>query len=395
MKTRNILIAIVCMLAAMSTSAQTSTSYGVKYNDNRNLRFEKSEKAHSEIFLGGRVGGGSESGTSYGADLQLRRQHKLFAYGVQFTTEGNTEVGAMNAAALLGGIRLGGKSVSLDIDVQGGYGQFVETIEQKSSIDSACYKLTSWQPFIGGQARLNISLSKMVALSVYGGYRHAFFGNSEHALSPEGIWKTTAQTQEPNRWYAGLGLSVNLNGGQISGDSCWTASVYGGYGNTGAIAGIKAVHYNRTNATGGTIFGFGTEYSVKEEKAKNEVYALGGWRITPKGSTSPVVFDLYASVGVGQYDNTIKSSTEATLEDGSPRYKMGSKTLDLGANGKLHAGILFGSGSVRGGVEGFVGYYFSAKTNYANEGVQAGYDGNQGKTNGALWGVVATLGISF
>lgn len=385
---------LICV-AALSASAQVeTTAYGVKYDNNRNLRFEKAEKAHTEVFLGGRVSGG-QSGTAYGADLQFRRQHQLFAYGVQFTTEGNTEVGAMNAAALLGGVRLGGKAVSLDLDLQGGYGQFVEKIEQKSNIDSACYKLSSWQPFVGAQARFNISLSKTMALSVYGGYRHAFFGNSEHALSPEGVWKTTAQKQEPDRWYAGLGLSFKLNGGQISGDSCWTANIYGGYANQGAIAGIKAVHYNRTNATGGTIFGFGTEYSVKEEKAKNEVYALGGYRITPKGSTSPVVFDLYASAGIGQYDNAIKSSTTTTLEDGTPRYKMGSKTLDLGANGKLHAGVQFLSGSVRLGVEGFVGYYVSAKTNYANKGVQVGYDGNQGETNGSLYGGVVTLGFSL
>lgn len=382
---RTIMAVLFCTLAVVTVSAQK----------NKNLR---DEGDISEVFSGGQVSGGTLSGSAYGTMFQFRRQPQLLAYGLQFITEGNSEVGALNAAALIGGVRLlRGSAWSLDLDLQGGYGQFVEIIEQKSSIDSACYKVSSWQPFIGGQLRLNISLSKMMAFSIYGGYRHALFGDSEHSLDAQGVWETTSQTQETDRWYAGLGLIFKLHGGQISGDSCWTANMYTGVGNQGYIAGIKAVHFNRANSTdkGGTIFGFGNEYSIKEETAKNEVYALAGWRVTPKGSKSPVVFDLYGSLGLGQYDNTIKSSTEATLEDGSPRYEMGSKTLDLGVNGKVNVGILVGSGSVRGGVEGAFGYYFSARTNYANKGIEAGYDGNQGNTSGALWSVVGTLVISL
>jgi hypothetical protein len=364
------------------------TAYGRKYDNNMNKRIEVFEKAHTEVFLGGRATSG-DGKTTYGTDLQIRRQHKLFAYGTQFSLEGNSEVGSLSSAALLGGMKL----KNLYIDLLGGYTQMVENIEQKSSTDSAYYQLSAWQPFVGCQARFNIPISNTVNFSVYGGYYRCLAGNSEHDLSTGGNWKTTNQTQNLNRWFIGTGLAFTLNGGHISGDSCLTANIYGGVGNTGIIAGAKAVWFNRIGgSTVGTIYGLGNEYSIKDDVAKNEVYGLYGIRYLPKGAKSLLRYDLYTTMGLAQYDNTIHSSTAETMDDGTPRYQMGSRTLDLGVNGKLHAELTLQLGSTSLSLGGYFGGYVSGKTNYHGDG---GYDGTQGVTSDVLYGGVATLGISL
>lgn len=373
-------------MSAMAQVDTAATVYGHKLNNNFNLRFTESEKVHTEVTLGAHVSGGDENYTAEGIDLTLRRQYKVASYGVQVSSEYSKEFGLANSTALVGGLRFG-KNVSFGIDALVGYGQSHEVVESAKGESTHEYKTSHWKPFVGAQASINFKLSNSVMLSVYGGYKHSFISNGDHKLYMSNGWEVTAQTNDANRWFAGASLSFLLNqASQISGDNCWNGEVFGGYSNMGAIAGAKALHFKRTSAYLGRVLGFGTQYTI-DDFVSNEVFGQAGFRVLPRGAKSPIVFDFYATAGIGQYAKSVKGATEDNKE-----FRMGSEIYAIGGSAKVHAGVSYHAGRFSIGAEGFAGYYVSAGTDFQGN---KGYNGSVSGTNGALYGGVVKLAFSF
>lgn len=383
-----IIATAVMSISAFAQVDTVETSYGRKLNDNFNLRYTDADKVHTEISVGAHVSGGDGEYTAEGIDISLRRQYKVASYGVQVSSEYSSEFGMSNSAAIMGGVRFG-KSVSFGIDALSGYGQTHEIVNSSNPAngDTHEYKTSAWKPFVGAQASINFKLSKSVMLSVYGGYKHSFVTNGDHSLEMKDGWQVDGQTNDANRWFAGAAVSFMLNGEhQISGDNCWTGEGFGGYSNKGAVVGAKALHFKRTGAKIGRTLGFGTEYTI-DDQTTNEVFGQAGLRFLPQGAKSPIVFDFYATVGVGQYAKTVEGSTE----DASKFY-MGSQMYAFGGSAKAHAGVSYHSGRFSIGAEAFAGGYVSAGTNFEGN---FGYSGKTSGTSGAVYGGIVKVGFSF
>ena len=257
---------------------------GVK---NKNLRFTDPEKVHTEISISGLYSGGGYS--AYGGALNIRRQHQYFGYGVQINSEYSKEYGVANSAALLGGVRFG-KKVSFGIDALAGYGQsHVDVWGSNPSNGDRSHSVSSvWRPYVAGQANINFLLGNNVMLSILGGYKHSFFSNSDSEIATEGNWQTDKVTLDANRWYAGLSLAFLLNKErQISGDNCWRGEAFGGWSNLGWLAGARAIHFHRNSYYGGSVLGFGTEYTINDGNAANGIFAQAGYQFLPWGERSP------------------------------------------------------------------------------------------------------------
>lgn len=357
---------------------------GVK---NKNLRFTDPEKIHTEISISGLYSGGNYS--AYGAAINVRRQHRFLGYGVQINSEYSREYGVANSAALLGGMRFG-KKVSFGIDALAGYGQsHVDVLGSNPSNGDRSHSVSSvWRPYVAGQASLNFLLGKNVMLSVIGGYKHSFFANSDSEIATEENWQIDQVTLDANRWYAGLSLAFLLKKGrQISGDNCWRGEAFGGWSNLGWLAGARAIHFHRNSYYGGSVLGFGTEYTINGKSAANGIFAQAGYQFLPWGEKSPLVFDLGGQIGFAEYAKT----TEASTEDGE-RYRMASKLYSPGGNAKIYAGFAYHNGGFTIGCDTFAGYWLCTNSQFAGD---LGFQGTYSKNHGFLYGAVAKLAFSF
>lgn len=357
---------------------------GVK---NKNLRFVDPEKVHTEYSVAATYSGGEYS--AYGVALNVRRQHRLVGYGVQINSECSKEYGVANSAAILGGVRLG-KNISFGIDALGGYGQsHIDVWGSNPTNGDRSHSTSSiWRPFVAGQVSLNFLLGKNVMLSFLGGYKHSFFANSDTEIAMKDNWQVDKLTKDNNRWYVSTSVAFLLKKKrQISGDNCWRGEAIGGWTNLGWLAGARAIHFCRNSYYGGSVLGFGTEYTIKNGCATNGIFAQAGYQFLPWGENSPVVFDLGAQLGFAEYAKTSEGATED-----EERYHTVSSLCSPGGNAKIYTGVAYHYGGFTIGCDAFVGYWLCANSQFTGD---LGFQGTYSKNHGLLYGGVIKLAFSF
>lgn len=398
MKQINNTIAVlaIVLLSSISAFAQvdtTKTAYGVKLNDNYNLRFTKADKVHTEVSLGAHYSGGDYS--AYGVDLSLRRRYTPgvagWSYGALVSEEYSKEFGMNSSFAAMLGVHLGNK-VSFGIDALAGYGQTHRLIDswKVGTEKTHEYKNTDWRPFAGGQAEIRFS-GKRVAFSLWGRYTHTFVSEGEHLLDlPEG-WESK-QTTYADRWAIGASLSINISKeAQVSGDNCWMGGVYGGYAfgdNSGAVVGANLLHYTRTSVRSGYILGFGTEYTmIDSDNTANKLYGQAAYVWHPYGSDSKFALELGGRLGMGEFAKAEEGATENGKD-----FTMKTNVFDLGFSGEVYAAptLRMGRHSIKAQVN--FGGYVTAGTNFSGD---KGYDGKTSSQSGVIGSVTLGYSLSF
>ena len=371
---RNIYRIIAFLTALLSTVAMyaqpeaSSTSYGYRLDDNRNLRFTQADKVHTEITLGARYGS-SKGVASYGGSIQASRVWTPSGWfagqaGVMVSSVYAGDFGALADILAVGGLRFG-NVVYFGLDALVGTGQMALYDESTNGASTHHYYNSQWRVKVGGQASLNFRLSQKVTLGVFGRYLYTFNDESNRSYQqPEG-WEAVGTVFYDNRWSAGLSLTFNImNETQISGDNCWTAGAYGGYsflGNKGWVVGAEMLHFKRVSARGGRILGFGSEQVIGDNKSTNSVFGKAGYQILPWGANSPVIFEFGGKLGLGEY---VKAG-EAVSENG---FYLKSAIQTVGIVGKAYVGVNFhfGRHSIKIGAEG--GYHTCFNTSFIGEG---------------------------
>ncbi len=400
MKKIQLIIAFL-MAALVSTGAfaqvktdTTSTIYGVKLDNNRNLRFTDAKKVHTEINFGGHYSGGDIE--AYGIDLSASRVYtpgKNFAWNVggQVSADYSSDYGAMVNIFGKIGVRFGNK-VSFGVDALAGAGQMSFYDSSTNGKATSKYFNTMWRPAVGAQASLNFQLSKVVGLSIFGRYTH-YFNNEDNRsrTEPEG-WIAEPTVYHTGKWSLGATLAFTINSEkQVSGDHCWNGAIYSGYsfmGNEGVIAGVEAFHTKRTGAKWARVLGFGTEQTFGKESSHNFVFGKFGYQVLPKGSNSPFIVEFGLKAGLGEY---IKTEAGQTLENNN--YSFTSSIQAPAAVGKAYASVNYHSGrhSLKLGVEG--GYHTCFNTTYESQSVE--YGGSTSKLHGADLAVTFGYALAF
>lgn len=384
-------------ISAFAQVDTTSTSYGLKLNNNRNLRFTKMEKVHTEVSFGGHVSGGDI--TSYGVDLQAARVYtpsKSFAWGWGglVSSEYSEDYGAL--ADILGkvDIRLGSEKINLGIGILAGAGQMSFYDESTNGEDVARYYNSQWRFKVGAQAAVNFQLSKRVALSVFGRYLYAFNGEDNRSYQEAEGWTAAPTEYHTGKWSAGVSLSFTLGseGTQISGDNCWNGGVYTGYsfeGSEGVILGAEMFHTKRTGAKGARVLGFGAE-QVVGDNSTNSVFGKAGYQILPRGAKSPVIFEFGVKAGLGEYAKSEAGKTE------SGSYSMNSKIQSLGVVGKGYVGVNFHFGRHNIKLAGEAGYHTCFDTSFNGYGEASNsYNGNTSRLHGMDAAVTVGYSLAF
>ena len=347
----------------------SSTSYGYRLNDNRNLRFTEAERVHTEITLGARYGQ-AKGVSSFGGSIQAARVWTPSGWfagqaGVLVSTVYAGDFGALADILAVGGIRFG-NAVYFGLDLLAGTGQMA--LYDESTNGASCHKYynSQWRVKVGGQASLNFRLSQKVTLGVFGRYLYTFNDTNTRSYQQAEGWTALGTVFYDNRWSAGLSLTFNImNETQISGDNCWTGGAYGGYsflGNKGWVVGAEMSHFKRVSARGGRLLGFGSEQIIGDDMSTNSVFGKAGYQVLPWGANSPVIFEFGAKAGIGEY---VKAG-EGWSESGS--FYMKSAIQTVGIVGKAYVGVNFhfGRHSIKLGAEG--GYHTCFDTSFVGEG---------------------------
>lgn len=393
---KKLLSIIAAIIVSISASAQVdtvSTNYGVKVNNNSNLRFEKMEKVHTEVSVGGHVSGGDV--TAYGVDLSAARVYtpsKNFAWkvGALVSAEYTKDYGALSDIMGVAGIRVG-NNVSFELDALAGAGQMSFYDESTNGENkSSCYYNSQWRFKVGAQAAVNFKVSKNVSLSVFGRYLYAFNSKGDRTYNEAEGWTAAPTEFHTGKWSVGASLNITLGGNhQVSGDNCWNGGIYTGYsfvGNEGAVLGAEMFHTKRISAKGARVLGFGAEQVFGSETSTNSVFAKAGYQVLPKGAKSPVVIEFGAKAGLGEYGKSEAGATDTG-------YSMKSNIQSLGVVGKAYAGVNFHFGRHNIKVAAEAGYHTCFGTSF--ESSTTNYTGTTGKLHGADLGVTVGYSIAF
>ena len=393
---RNIYRIIAVFTALLSTVAMysqevSSTSYGYRLNDNRNLRFTEAEKVHTEVTIGARYGQ-AKGVSSFGGSIQATRVWTPSGWfagqaGVLVSTVYAGDYGALADIMAVAGVRFGNK-VYFGLDALVGTGQMALYDESSNGASTHRYYNSQWRMKVGGQASINFRLTEKVTLGVFGRYLYTFNDEGNRSYQqPEG-WEAVGTIFYDNRWSAGLSLTFNiLKESQLSGDNCWTAGAYFGYsflGNKGFVIGAEMSHFKRTGARGGRLLGFGSEQIIGDNKSTNSVFGKAGYQVLPWGAGSPVIFEFGAKAGIGEY---IKAG-EAATESGS--FYMKSAIQVPGIVGKAYIGLNIHMGRHSIKLAGEAGYHTCMSTSFEGEG----YNG-QVTTPLHGWDASATIGYAI
>ncbi len=383
-------------MSAATVNAQNnqevrSTSYGYRY-ESRNLRFTQAERVHTEITLGGHGSWGGYS--SYGADLSATRVYtptKAFGWrwGGMASIDYGRHYGATSDVLAVVGLRLGNR-VYVGLDALAGAGQLAyHDHSWHGETDTHDYFNSLWRVKAGGQLSLGVRLGDKVTLSVYGRYLYAFNNPQKRTVTvPEG-WEALPTAYHADRFSAGLALTFNIfKETRVSGDNCWQGGIYSGYsflGNEGWIAGAELLHFERSAARGGAVWGIGS-YQVfgSDKSSTNAFYGQGGYRFLPWGSNSVLTIELGAKAGLGEY---VKTECGAT-EDNSFRMSAAGYTLGVKASGYLQFALHFDWFEVVFGGE-FGGHY-TFGTAFKGEPTYSGTS-----SNGFGMDAMATAGLRF
>lgn len=392
---KNITIAILtALLSTVAMYAQpeaSSTSYGYRLNDNRNLRFTQADKVHTEITVGARYGS-SKGVASYGGSIQATRVWTPSGWfagqaGVLVSSVYAGDYGALADVLAVAGLRFGNK-VYFGLDALAGVGQMALYDESTNGASCHRYYNSQWRVKVGGQASINFRLTEKVTLGVFGRYLYTFNDANTRSYQQAEGWTAEPTTFYDNRWSAGLSLTFNImNEKQISGDNCWTAGAYTGYsflGNEGWVVGAEMLHFKRVSARGGRVLGFGSEQVIGDHRSTNSVFGKAGYQILPWGANSPVIFEFGAKAGIGEY---VKAG-EGWSESGS--FYMKSAIQTVGAVGKAYVGVNFHFGRHSIKLGGEAGYHTCFNTSFEGEG----YNG-QVTTPLHGWDAAATIGYSL
>lgn len=394
-RTRYFLIALTALLSTVAMYAQTSevssTSYGYKINDNRNLRFTEAERVHTEVTIGARYGN-AKGVSSFGGSLQVARvwtPSDNFGYqaGVLVSTVYAGDYGALADVLAVAGLRFG-NAVYFGLDALVGTGQMALYDESTNGASTHRYYNSQWRVKVGGQASINFRLTEKVTLGVFGRYLYTFNDANTRSYQQAEGWEAVGTVFYDNRWSAGLSLTFNiLKEEQISGDNCWTAGAFGGYsflGNEGWVVGAEMNHFKRVSARGGRILGFGSEQIVGDDMSTNSVFGKAGYQILPWGANSPVIFEFGAKAGIGEY----AKAGEGWSDSGSFYLKSAIQTV--GIVGKAYVGINFHFGRHSIKLAGEAGYHTCFDTSFVGEGYT-------GEVTTPLhgWDAAATLGYAI
>ncbi len=373
------------------TSEVSSTSYGYKINDNRNLRFTEAERVHTEVTIGARYGN-AKGVSSFGGSLQVARvwtPSDNFGYqaGVLVSTVYAGDYGALADVLAVAGLRFG-NAVYFGLDALVGTGQMALYDESTNGASTHRYYNSQWRVKVGGQASINFRLTEKVTLGVFGRYLYTFNDANTRSYQQAEGWEAVGTVFYDNRWSAGLSLTFNiLKEEQISGDNCWTAGAFGGYsflGNEGWVVGAEMNHFKRVSARGGRILGFGSEQIVGDDMSTNSVFGKAGYQILPWGANSPVIFEFGAKAGIGEY----AKAGEGWSDSGSFYLKSAIQTV--GIVGKAYVGINFHFGRHSIKLAGEAGYHTCFDTSFVGEGYT-------GEVTTPLhgWDAAATLGYAI
>ena len=382
-------VAFVCMSAA-TASAQISTSYGHRY-ESRNLRFTEAEKVHTEVTVGGHAAFGGYS--SYGADLQVTRVYtptKAFGWrwGGLASIDNASDYGATSDVLAILGLRFGNK-VYLGIDALAGAGQLAyHDYSWRGEADFHNRYSSMWRVKAGGQINLGVRLSSKVSLSLYGRYLHAFNSSDKRTIAVSDGWTAEPTEYHTDRFTAGVALSFDINHEtRLSGDNCWQGGVYSGYsfsGNEGVVLGAELLHFKRTNARGGAVFGLGSYQIFGDDASTNAIYGQAGYRVLPKGSRSIVEIELGVKAGLGEYAKKTCSKTE---DNSLQTYADG---YAIGALIKAYAGVNFHFGRHQIKLAGDFGGHYNFGADFEGN---RGYDGKA--DNGFGSDAAVTVGYAF
>ena len=359
----------------------TQVSYGYQIDGSRNLRFTQAEKVHTEVALG--VSASFGGYTSWGADLMATRVYTParsfgWRWGGMASMDYANHYGATSDVLAVLGVRFGNK-VYLGVDALAGAGQLAYHDHAWKGESSHDYFNSSWRFKAGAQVSLGVRLGSKITLSVYGRYLHAFNNSDSRQIAlPEG-WEASPTDWHSDRFTAGLALSFNINHEtRLSGDNCWQGGVYTGYsflGNEGWLAGAELLHFKRSAARGGAVYGLGAYQTFGDESSTSSVYGQAGYRLLPWGSSS---------VLLGEYAKTECGSTE------NGEFRMGAASYTLGVQAKAYAGVNFHFGRHQIKVSGDFGGHYNFGTSFTGE---ADYSGKA--SNGLGSDAAVTVGYAF
>ena len=389
-----IFLAIFAALFTMSAAAQTldtvKVSFGYQINDNRNLRFTQAEKVHTEVALGGHASMGGY--TSWGADLMATRVYtpaKAFGWrwGGMASMDYANHYGATSDVLAVLGVRFGNK-VYLGVDALAGAGQLSYYDHAWSGENTHDYYSSLWRVKAGAQLSLGVRLGSKVSLSIYGRYLHAFnSSDSRTMVLPEG-WEASPTEWHSDRLAAGLALTFNINHEtRLSGDNCWQAGVYGGYsflGNEGWVAGAELLHFKRSAARGGAVYGVGSYQVFGTEVSTNTFYGQAGYRVLPWGSSSVLEFEFGVKAGLGEYAKTECGSTE------NGEFRMSTSSYSMGVQAKAYVGVSLHFGRHQIKIAGDFGGHYNFGAAFTGE---ADYNGTA--SNGFGSDAIVTVGYAF
>ena len=379
---------------SMSAAAQTldtvTVSYGYQINDNHNLRFTQAKRVHTEVTVGGHASFGGY--TSYGADLTATRVYtpaKAFGWrwGGMASMDYANHYGATSDVLAVLGVRFGNK-VYLGVDALAGAGQLSYYDHAWSGENTHDYYSSLWRVKAGAQLSLGVRLGSKVSLSIYGRYLHAFnSSDSRTMVLPEG-WEASPTEWHSDRLAAGLALTFNINHEtRLSGDNCWQAGVYGGYsflGNEGWVAGAELLHFKRSAARGGAVFGLGSYQVFGTEVSTNTFYGQAGYRVLPWGSSSVLEFEFGVKAGLGEYAKTECGSTE------NGEFRMSTASYSMGVQAKAYVGVSLHFGRHQIKIAGDFGGHYNFGAAFTGE---ADYNGTA--SNGFGSDAMVTVGYAF
>ena len=380
------------LLSTVAVYAQDtcSVSYGYQINDSRNLRFTEASKVHTEVAAG--VSASFGGYTSAGADLAVTRVYTParsfgWRWGGMASIDYAQHYGATSDMLAVLGVRFG-NAVYVGLDALAGAGQLAYHDHAWKGESSHDYFNSSWRFKAGAQVSLGVRLGEKVSLSVYGRYLHAFNPSDSRQMAlPEG-WEAEPTDWHTDRFTAGLALSFNINGEtRLSGDNCWQGGVYGGYsflGNEGWVAGAELVHFKRTNARGGAVYGLGAYQTFGDEASTSSMYGQAGYSLLPWGASSVLELEFGVKAGLGEYAKTECGSTE------NGEFRMGAASYTLGVQAKAYAGIHFHFGRHQIKVSGDFGGHYNFGTAFTGE---ADYNGKA--SNGFGSDAMVTVGYAF
>ena len=379
-------------MATGSLNAQDTTqvSYGYQIDGSRNLRFTQAEKVHTEVAAG--VSASFGGYTSIGADLAVTRVYTParsfgWRWGGLASIDYAQHYGATSDMLAIVGLRFG-NTVYLGLDALAGAGQLAYHDHAWKGESSHEYYNSSWRAKVGAQLSLGVRLGSKVSLSIYGRYLHALNPDGSRQMTlPEG-WEASPTNWHENRFTAGLALSFNINHEtRLSGDNCWQGGLYGGYsflGNEGWVAGAELVHFKRTNARGGAVYGLGAYQTFGDEASTSSMYGQAGYRLLPWGASSVLELEFGVKAGLGEYAKTECGSTS------DETFRMGAASYTLGVQAKAYAGVNFHFGRHQIKVSGDFGGHYNFGTAFTGE---ADYNGKA--SNGLGSDAAVTVGYAF